>query len=98
MLIVKIMSPEGTNDTDPRKGFALHAGVIEAHFERRGDGNSDDPKTFTQPWLTLRFSRKTDDREVDDAVSFEPLGNVYVMNEAGKTIASYGVAPIIYAA
>lgn len=97
MLIVKIMSPEGTNDTDTRKGFALHAGVIEAHFERRGDGTSDDPRTFTRPWLTLRFSRKTDDREVDDAISFEPAGNVYVMNEAGKTIASYGVAPIIYA-
>lgn len=97
MLIVKIMSPEGTNDTDPRKGFALHAGVIEAHFERRGDGTNPDPRTHTQPWLTLRFSRKTDDREVDDAISFEPLGNVYVMNEGGKTIASYGVAPIIYA-
>lgn len=97
MLIVKIMSAEDTHDTDPRKSFALHAGVIEAHFERRGDGTSANPRDHKQPWLTLRFSRKTDDREVDDAISFEPSGNVYVMNEGGKTIASYGVSPIIYA-
>lgn len=97
MLIVKIMSDEDTHDTDPRKSFMLHAGVIEAHFERRGDGTTTDRQQHAQPWLTLRFSRKTDDREIDDAISFEPSGNVYVMNEAGKTVASYGVAPIIYA-
>jgi len=97
MLIVKIMSDEDTHDTDPRKSFMLHAGVIEAHFERRGDGTTADRRQHTQPWLTLRFSRKTGDRDVDDAISFEPSGNVYVMNETGKTVASYGVAPIIYA-
>jgi len=97
MLIVKIMSGEDTHDTDPRKSFMLHAGVVEAHFERRGDGTNADPRTHTQPWLTLRFSRQFGDRVVDDAISLEPSGNVYVMNEAGKTVASYGVAPIIYA-
>lgn len=56
MLIVKIMSGEDTHDTDPRKSFMLHAGVIEAHFERIGTGESDDRRTFTRPWLTLRFS------------------------------------------
>lgn len=92
MLIVKIMSDEDTADTDGRKGFMLHAGVIEAHFSRIGDGTDPDPKTHVRPWLTLRFSR-----EGDDAISFEPRGNVYVMNERGTTVASYGVAPIIYA-
>jgi len=97
MLIVKIMSDEDTADTDPRKGFMLHAGVIEAHFERRGDGTNADPKTHKQPWLTLRFSRPTGDREADDAISFEPRGNVYVMNERGVTIASHSPNAIEYA-
>lgn len=92
MLIVKIMSDEDTADTDPRKSFALHAGVATAIFERRGDGTSDDPRTFTQPWLTLIFADKALSAE-----SFEPRGNVYVMNEGGKTISSFGVAPIVYA-
>lgn len=92
MLIVKIMSDEDTADTDPRKSFQLHAGVATAIFERRGNGTSEDPRTFTQPWLTLIFADKALSAE-----SFEPRGNVYVMNEGGKTIASYGVAPIVYA-
>lgn len=89
-LIVKIMSAEDTADSDTRKSFALHAGVKTAVFERRGDGSSEDPRTFTRPWLTMTF----DDGEQG---AFEPQGNVYVMNERGQTIASYGVAPIIYA-
>lgn len=90
MLIVKIMSSEDTADSDARKSFALHAGVKSAIFERRGDGTSDDPSTFRQPWLSLLFA----DGEKE---AFEPQGNVYVMNERGQTVASYGVAPIIYA-
>lgn len=97
MLIVKIMSAENTHDKDARKGFALHAGVVEAHFERRGDGTSADPRDHKQAWLTLRYSRAQGEREVDDAISFEPRGNVYVMNERGTTIAAYSPNPIEYA-
>lgn len=110
MLIVKVMSSEDTHDTDPRKGFMLHAGVIEAHFERIPDDRINHvvlqrlidgtipPTICPKSWLTLRFSRKTNDREVDDAISFEPQGNVYVMNERGTTIASYSPNVIEYAA
>lgn len=91
-LIVKIMSAEDTADSDTRKGFLLHSGVRFACFERIGTGENDDPRTFTRPWLTLHFLEPT-----AESLSFEPQGNVYVMNEAGKTVASYGVAPIVYA-
>lgn len=90
MLIVKIMSGEDTADTDLRKSFILHADVVSAAFERRGDGTSDDPKTFTEPYLTLVFA---DGERLD----VRPRGNVFVMNERGTTVASYGVAPIVYA-
>lgn len=91
-LVVKIMSNEDTADSDTRKGFLLHSQVRFANFERIGDGSTEDPRTFTRPWLTLHFL----DPEAE-SLSFEPQGNVYVMNESGKTIASYGVAPILWA-
>jgi len=90
-LIVKIMSGEDTADHDTRKSFIIHAGVKSAVFERlpafEGGGAPSLPE---RPWLTLMFGG-------DDSESFEPRGNVYVMNDSGKTIASYGIAPIIYA-
>lgn len=89
-LIVKIMSAEDTADSDTRKGFLLHSGVRFANFERIGTGADEVDRQ--RPWLTLHFVDPT-----AESLSFEPRGNVYVMNEAGKTVASYGVAPIIYA-
>ena len=92
-LIVKIMSDEDTADHDTRKSFILHAGVKSAVFERLPayDGqDSGAPSTPERPWLTLIFG-------LDDSEAFQPRGNVYVMNENGKTIATYGIAPIIYA-
>lgn len=94
-LIVKIMSDEDTADTDTRKSFAIHAGVASAIFERlpayKADGDGQ-PETPERPWLTLIFTDKAMESE-----AFQPRGNVYVMNEQGKTVASYGIAPIIYA-
>lgn len=81
-LIAKIMSGENVPDDDPRKSHRLFEGLREVHFERKVDGT---------PWVTLRRSGFHLDGE-DDATSFEPKGNVYVMNEAGKTVSTYGVA------
>lgn len=89
-LIVKIMSDEDTADTDSRKSFTLHSGVKSAVFERLpATANKGEPEMLERPWLTLIFGS-------DEAESFEPRGNVYVMNESGKTVAQYGIAPIVY--
>lgn len=79
-LIVKIMSGEDVPDDDPRKQFRLFAGVREAHFSRRPTGKAN---------ISLQF---TQNRE--EGCSFDVDGNIYVMNEAGKTIATYGCSPI----
>lgn len=95
-LIVKIMSAEDTADHDTRKGFQIFSDVVSAVFERRGDGTCEAPRDHVQPWLTLRYRKQPGD-EVENALSFEPRGNVYVMNDRGQTVASYGIAPIFYA-
>lgn len=91
-LIVKIMSDEDTADSDTRKSFTIHSGVKSAVFERlpayRADGD-DAPETPDRPWLTMIFGP-------EDSEAFQPRGNVYVMNERGQTVASYGISPIIY--
>jgi hypothetical protein len=96
-LIVKVMSDEDTADHDARKGFRIFADVVSAVFERRGDGTSADPRDHKQPWLTLRYASQPGD-EHDHSLSFEPHGNVYVMNERGVTVASYNPNAITYAA
>lgn len=91
MLLVKIMSSEDTADSDTRKSFALHAGVKSVVFERLPAYDEPGvPSMPERPWLTLLFDGA-------DKESFEPRGNVYVMNERGQTVSSFGVAPIVYA-
>lgn len=81
---VKVMSDEPHPDDDSRRTHTLFTDIREVHFERKPDGT---------PWLTLRRSGFDIDRE-DDATSFEPKGNVYVMNDAGRTVSTFGVCPI----
>lgn len=79
-LVVKIMSGENGPDCDTRKSYKLLSDVTSVEF-----GRDDEPKRAS---LFVWF--KGDPQpEV-----FYPLGNVYVMNEAGKTISSFGVAPL----
>lgn len=88
MLIVKIMGGDNTADTDTRAQHRLIAGVIDTEFVRR-----EDDRPLLRIWLhpDLVVEGETGRVEV-------PLdGNVYVMNEAGKTVSSFGVAPIIEA-
>lgn len=80
---VKVMSPEDAADDDSRKSHRLFTDIREVHFERKPDGT---------PWLTLRRSGFDAD---DEATAFEPEGNVYVMNDGGRTVTTFGVAPLI---
>lgn len=89
MLIVKIMSGEDTADTDSRKTHRLFAGIADVEFNRQGEGD--------QPVVHMRFKREFRDDE-PEVVTIAFTGNVYVMNEAGKTISAFSAAPIIYAA
>ena len=88
-LIVKIMSAEDTADSDTRKTHRLFAGVDDVEFGRQGP---DEP-----PVVHLRFKPEFRDAEAE-VLTIALAGNVYVMNEAGKTISSFGCAPIVYAA
>ncbi len=85
-MIVKIMSGENAPDDDTRKTFQLHTGVIATAFERRPMG--DAPAA-----VVLTFEPRAPVNEPTTG-TFPVHGNVYVMNEAGKTIASFGAAPI----
>lgn len=88
-LIVKIMGAENAPDDDPRKTFQLHTGVIATAFLRRSENEPDAPPAS----VCLTFEPRSPVNEPWTG-TFPVHGNVYVMNEAGKTIASFGAAPI----
>lgn len=76
-LIVKIMSADPIADDDTRKGFKLITGVLSTEFGRSEDGS---PVAYL--WCGEPMPE-----------CFYPAGNTYVMNEAGRTIASFGCEP-----
>lgn len=77
-MLIKIMSGEDCPDDHPCKSFTLIENVNWYHTER--DGNDV---------LIMEWTIK-DEGEVQ---SVAPDGNVYIMNDAGKTIAHVGVSP-----
>lgn len=88
MLVLKIMSAVRGNDDHPRHGHRVISGVAEVGFREpkvnvaRALGGG--PKE--RATMTYRFAGS------DEAIA-EPLaGNVYVMNEAGRTISRFEVA------
>ena len=80
-LYVKIMSDENLPDSDSRKAFRLLSDVSAIAFNRAPEA----PAPRATPYAYVTFKDMTTE-------SFELLGNVYVMNEAGKTIEKFGVA------
>ena len=81
-LLVKMMSDEDTEDADTRKAHTLFVDVVHINFERGVSGLG---------YMNLRF------KDSEDPETFEVVGNVYVMNENGKTISTFGSAPLIFA-
>lgn len=75
-MYLKIMGPENAPDADTRKTFRLIE-CREAQFYRDDDGNAF---AYMNPgsW--------------DDGYELPIVGNAYLMNESGKTVASFGSA------
>lgn len=80
-VVVKLMSGEDMPDDDTRKSFKLKTGVLDVEFAR------DDGHPYV--WLWYRGA----DGLAGPPTQLLLTGNVYVMNEAGKTVASFGVHP-----
>ena len=76
-LIVKMMSDENLADDDTRKTFILHTGVKHIVFDRTMDG-----ECYAHIWH--------EDAPLDgDCRRYRITANVYVLNEAGRTISSF---------
>jgi hypothetical protein len=89
MLYLKLMADEDLPDTDPVKGFRIiqipDAAQIKFNMEAQdpdlGDFHTKYPRT-----LTIDYNSERREKLV-------LYGNAYVMNEAGKTIATYWGGP-----
>jgi hypothetical protein len=82
-MLLKIMSAENAADDDSRKTFQLHDGVSTVSFEREPDGLNPGGEQRAQAHAT--FADNT-------TCVFDVPGNAYVMNDNGKTVASFGSA------
>jgi hypothetical protein len=75
------MSKEDAADNDSRKQYALYSDVKDVEFVRQDDGNG----------IAVVYFKDGSNREL------YCYGNVYVMNDAGKTISAFGAGhPIPY--
>ena len=81
-LLVKMMSSEDTPDTDSRKSHQLFTDVVKVEFQRGECGEG---------YMDLLF------KDSEDVETFDVVGNVYVMNESGKTISQFGASPLLFA-
>lgn len=82
MLIVKIMGPERLPDDDSRKTHTLLTNVTQVRFLNVPVPDSTEQQGLVQ----LTFG---DHREGWAPEEFPVPGNVYVMNEAGRTITTF---------
>lgn len=83
-MYVKIMSGEDMPDGDSRKTYSLFQQVVAVDFHRADTppgGGAPIP-----PVLSLTF--ENGEREAHSI-----FGNVYMLNDQGKTVDSFGVAP-----
>lgn len=78
-MILKLMGPEHAPDSDTRKTYRLLSGVIAVDFGRH--------EHCSAAYADVTFNDSETERFTLD-------GNVYVMNDTGKTISSFGVATI----
>jgi hypothetical protein len=82
-MYVKIMSGENIPDGDSRKQFELFAGVTSVEFRRDPIVPSETRPPPVEVVITL----------LNGAVTFRHAwGNVYALNDDGKTIETFGIA------
>lgn len=82
-MYVKIMSDENCPDSDSRKAFRLLSNVVSVIFNRAPE--APEPSDIPHAYITFA------DLQTE---AFELHGNVYIMNDAGKTIEKFGIAPL----
>lgn len=92
-MYLKIMDNDGAPDGDSRKTFAIFDKVAKVKFGRKlDDEEAKKPEhrlvANHAPFADVTF----DDMNTE---KFWIEGNCYLMNEAGVTIASFGVAPYV---
>lgn len=88
-VIVKLMGGEDAPDSDTRHTYKLFTDVVKTEFVREGD------EAFV--WLWFREDHRVGEvyaSGVSEPERFTLDGNVYIMNNDGKTISSFGPAPI----
>ncbi len=81
-MIVKIMSAENAADGDCRKQFSLYGGVNHVEFVRQADTGAGDNAIALVDF---------DNGQTRELYCY---GNVYVMNDAGKTVSCFGIAQL----
>lgn len=80
-MLVKIMSDDGLPDGDYHKGFQLVADVVEIEFSRKPMLISTPSGTIDLPGPTMTL-RATSGQRMPQHLP----GNVYILDEFGKTI------------
>ena len=83
-MFLKVMSPENAADDDSRKTFRLYGKIKVIEFERESARETNMAKAFAHVVY--------DDDRCSESIIVN--GNAYVMNDAGKTIASFGAASL----
>lgn len=79
-LLMKIIAADADcelSDDDPYKTFRLYTGIVNVSFQRSTNGDSPGA------WAEVLFA------DSPAAESIDLFGNAYVMNENGKTVASF---------
>lgn len=90
-MYLKMMSAENAPDGDSRKTFRILSDVLSVEFTRLlSDKEAKKPENRLVanqgPKASVLF-------RTGPGETFWPEGNCYLMNDAGDTIASFGVAP-----
>lgn len=85
MLTLKLMSDENLADHDTRKTFKLYQ-CDQCHFYRQPPKTEDGSKV---PVVELEYVDRSGEAPVVMTRTIYLEDNAYVMNESGKTIASF---------
>lgn len=84
MLIVKIMSTEEYFDDDPRKTYMVYGNVASVGWIRNTDGSCMARMYIRDETKTVEVSGFSEHEVLVDVPAY-----AYVMNERGKTVASF---------
>lgn len=94
-MFLKIMSGEPYADGDSRKSFTLHTNIAKVKFDRRlteADAKKPEHRLVANRGPTAEVTFIASPGLPSITETFHVEGNCYLMNDAGDTIASFGVA------